>query len=389
MLAHMTASLLDDMRAFVREHVLGREAYFDDHEAMPPLPVFREMEERRLLHWWIPERLGGRGVSLSEGVEAMMELAYGDPGLGCTFPPALLSSMPLVLWGSEAQQERFLRPMAEQGSFGAMLASERGAGSELLRTETTAEKDGDHYVITGDKFFASNAEHATYWVVLARAKDPPQFKAFIVPRGTPGATIVKRWPTIGIRACATYQTRFEGCRVPADLVLPVHGLRALEASLNPSRVVMSACAVGAARRIRDLCLAYAKQKPLRSATLLDHPVFAAKLGQMEMEIETMTLICKAAAREIDERIATEEGRKGLLKGGTVKPAIVAKMLCGQLGYRIATEASTMFGGLGYTDESLIGKLVRDMRCVSIIEAGDDVLRELMFHRYVRSAAPAR
>jgi alkylation response protein AidB-like acyl-CoA dehydrogenase len=176
--------------------------------------------------------------------------------------------------------------------------------------------------------------------------------------------------------------------VPADLVLPVHGLRALEASLNPSRVVMSACAIGAARRIRDLCLAYARQKPLRSATLLDYPVFAAKLGQMEMEIEAMTLVCKAAARELDERIATEEGRKGLLKGGTLKPAIVSKMLCGQLGYRIATEASTMFGGLGYTDESLIGKLVRDMRCVSIIEAGDDVLRELMFHRYVRSAGPA-
>jgi alkylation response protein AidB-like acyl-CoA dehydrogenase len=384
----MSTPFLEDMRAFVKEHVLGREAYFDDHEAMPPLPVFRAMHERRLLHWWIPAQHGGRGLPISDGIDVLAELAYGDPGLACTFPPALLGSMPIVLWGTEEQKERFLRPMAEQGGFAAMLGSERGAGSELLRTETTAEKDGDHYVINGDKFFASNAEHADFWVVLARAKDPPQFKAIIVPRGTPGATVVKRWPTIGIRACATYQTKFEGCRVPANLVLPVHGLRALEASLNASRALLAASMVGATRRMRDLCLAYGKQKPLKNATLLESPVFAAKLGQMEMEIEAMYQICKTAARELDERTATEDGRKRLLKSGTLKSAIVAKMLCGQLGYRIAAEASTMFGGLGYTDESLIGKLVRDVRCASIIEAGDDVLRELMFHRYARSNTPA-
>ena len=384
----MSTPFLDDVRAFVKEHVLGREDHFDNLEAMPPLPVFGSMHERKLLHWWIPEQYGGRGLSISDGVDVVAEMAYGDAGLAATFPPTLLGSMPIALWGTEEQKERFLRPMAEKGGFSSMLGSERGAGSELLRTETTAEKDGDHYVINGDKFFASNAEHADYWVVLTKGKEPPQFKAIIVPRGTPGATVVKRWPTIGIRACATYQTKFENCRVPANLVLPVHGLRALEASLNPSRALLSACAIGTARRIRDLCLAYAKQKPLKNATLLDSPVFTAKLGQMEMEIETMYLVCKAAAREFDENTATEEGRKRMLKTGTLKPAIVSKMLCGQLGYRIATEASTMFGGLGYTTESLIGKLVRDIRCVSIIEAGDDVLRELMFHRYVRGNTPA-
>jgi alkylation response protein AidB-like acyl-CoA dehydrogenase len=384
----MSTPILDEVRAFVKDHVLGREDHFDDAAAMPPLPVFGTMHERKLLHWWIPTQYGGRGLSVSEGVDVVAELAYGDPGLACNNPPTLLGSIPIVLWGTDEQKERFLRPMAEQGGFAAMLGSERGAGSELLRMETTAEKDGDDYVINGDKFFASNAEHADFWTVIARAKDPPQFKAIIVPRGTPGATIVRRWPTIGIRACVTYQTKFENCRVPASLVLPVHGLRAMEASLNPSRVLLSACAIGAARRVRDLCLAYGKQKPLKNATLLDNAVFTAKLGQMEMEIEAMYQVCKAAAREFDESVATEDGRKKMLKSGTIKAALVSKMLCGQLGYRIAAEASTMFGGLGYTDDSLIGKLVRDVRSVSIIEAGDDVLREMMFHRYVRGNIPA-
>lgn len=377
---------VDEIKTFVKDHVLGRERHFDTASEMPPLDTFAQMHERKLLHWWIPERYGGRGLSITEGLEATAALAYGDPGLAANYPPTMLGSMPLVLWGTEEQKERFLRPMAERGGFSSMAGSEQNSGSELLRIETTAERDGDDYVINGNKFFASNAEHADFWIVLAKStKDMPQFKALIVPRPTPGAGIVKRWDTIGIRACTTYQVKFENCRVPANMLLPVHGLRALEACLNPSRVLLGACAIGTARRARDLCLAYAKQKSLRNATLMDHPVFAAKLGQMEAEIEAMHIIAKVAAQDFDDKTATEEGRKAILKAGTLKPALVTKMLCGQLGYRIAAEASTMFGGLGYTDDSLIGKLVRDVRCVSIIEAGDDVLRETMFGRYVRKA----
>lgn len=376
---------VDEMKAFVKDQVLGREAYFDDAAQMPSLSTFSQMHERKLLHWWIPQQYGGRGIGIAEGMDAIIELAYGDPGLAASAPPTVLSSMPIVLWGTEEQKEMFLRPMAERGGFSAMMGSEREAGSELLRTETTADKDGDDYILNGDKYFGANADHADYWVVLARSKDAPQFKSVIVPRNTPGATIVERWSTIGIRACAVYRMKFEQCRVPATHVIPVHGLRALEAALNPSRALLSAVAIGSARRVRDLCLAYAKQKPLKGATLLESPVFAAKLGQMEMELETMYLVARTAAREFDDAVATEDGRKKMLKAGTFKSAIVSKMLCGQLGYRIASEASTMFGGLGYTADSLVGKLVRDVRCVSIIEAGDDVLRELMYHRYVRKA----
>lgn len=93
----MSTPFLDDVRAFVKEHVLGREAHFDNPAAMPPLPVFGAMHERKLLHWWIPAQYGGRGISVSEGMDATIEMAYGDPGLACNYPPTLLGSMPLVL----------------------------------------------------------------------------------------------------------------------------------------------------------------------------------------------------------------------------------------------------------------------------------------------------
>lgn len=375
------STFLDNIRAFVKEHVIGHE--LDDLALSPPLPMFQKMHEHKLLHWWIPQQYGGQGLSIEECVDVMAEVAYADPGLGAAFAPTMLSSIQVQLWGSDAQKERVLRPMAERGAFTAMMGSEEKAGSELLKTEVAAVKDGDGYVLNGDKFFAGNADHAQFWLVLAAAKDAPAFKTFIVPRATPGAIVVKKWGTIGMRGTAIYQTRFENCRVPMDTLLPVHGLRALESALNPSRTFMAAAGVGICRRMRDTCMAYAKTKVLKGAPLVDNSVFVAKIGQMEMEIEAMYQVCKAAAREIDTLIATEEGRKQMLKGGTIKQAIVAKMLCGQIGYNLVSEGSKMLGGLGYTDESIIGKLVRDMRLISIVEAGDDPLRELMFYRYVK------
>ena len=126
---------------------------------------------------------------------------------------------------------------------------------------------------------------------------------------------------------------------------------------------------------------YAKNKTVHKQSLLANSAFVAKVGQMEMEIEAIRHVCRAAAAEFDE--ACRSGRAKLLRTGALESAVVAKMLSGQLGWKIASVASEAFGGLGYTEDSLVGKLVRDMRVISIIEAGDDVLRELLFHRYAQ------
>lgn len=103
--------------------------------------------------------------------------------------------------------------------------------------------------------------------------------------------------------------------------------------------------------------------------LLLNPVFAAKLGQMEMQLEAMLSVCKTAGREYDRLLAGPDPAGELLKLGSLKSAVVAKMLCGQLGWNIASVGSEMFGGLGFTEESLIGKLLRDVRYVSLVKGG--------------------
>jgi Acyl-CoA dehydrogenases len=108
----------------------------------------------------------------------------------------------------------------------------------------------------------------------------------------------------------------------------------------------------------------------------------AKLGQFEMLIDVMANQCLAAAREYDAIAARPDAGAEFLRVGTLKSALTTKMFCGQSGWQITATASEMFGGLGYTHEMVIGKLLRDVRYVSVVEGGDDVLRDLMFSRYV-------
>ncbi|KJS53671.1 acyl-CoA dehydrogenase, partial [Streptomyces rubellomurinus subsp. indigoferus] len=206
--------------------------------------------------------------------------------------------------------------------------------------------------------------------------------AVLVPRDTPGIEVVKRWNVIGVRASYSYQVSLKGCRVPVANRLEGSGLRLLEIGLNASRILIATTGLGIARRIRDLCMTYAKTKPLRDGTLLENPVFAAKLGQMEMQIDVMKSHLLRAARDYDAVMANPNAADLWHRQGTLKSALTAKMFCGQAGWDVASVGSEMFGGLGYTDESPIGKLMRDMRYISIVEGGDDVLRDLVFSRYV-------
>jgi alkylation response protein AidB-like acyl-CoA dehydrogenase len=378
----MSNDFLKTIKVLITTQMVGKDKYFDSLPD-PPLGVYQAFHELGVANWWIPKQYGGHGLSLEKGTGIVEELAYQDAGVAFTLFIPILSSTVIALFGTEAQKDRFLRPMTGAGACSAMLGSERAAGSELLNITTTAQKDGDSYVLNGQKFFATNAEFADPLVVLAATpKGMPPFKMFLVPKGTPGVTMDRRWPVIGVRASATYQVSLENCRIPSEFALDYNGLRLLEVGLNPSRILMATSAIGIGRRIRDLCLEYGREKQIKKERLLDNAVFAAKIGQMEMELDVMRSACITAARQFDKISSAPDAREIFLKTGSLKEAVVAKMACGQLGWRIATVGSEMFGGLGYTDDMIIGKLIRDIRYVSIVEGGDDVLRELLYRRHV-------
>ncbi|MEV0251134.1 acyl-CoA dehydrogenase family protein [Nocardia sp. NPDC050712] len=373
---------LDTVRGFVSAELEGKREYLDSL-AEAPLPLYQKFADTGLANWWLPTEYGGAGLSLSESVDITNELAYGDAGAAFTLFISVLGTSIVSLYGSAELKQRYLTPMAKQGSSCATLGSERNAGSELAKIETVVSRSGDELVLTGEKYFSTNAGFADFLVVIAASADVPgDFAAVLVPADTPGVRVVKRWDMIGLRASGTYQISLDNCRVPAANLLHGSGLRLLEVGLNASRILIATTALGLARRIRDLCMEYAKTKPFRDSTLLAAPVFAAKLGQMEMQIDVMKSHLRSAAAQYDAIMTGPDPATTFARTGTLKAAVTAKMFCGQTGWDIASVGSEMFGGLGYTSESPIGKLLRDMRYVSIVEGGDDVLRDLVFSRYV-------
>ncbi|AOR29808.1 acyl-CoA dehydrogenase [Streptomyces fodineus] len=373
---------LKAVRQFVKNELGGDNAQLDALSEKP-LELYDKFRQTGLANWWLPEELGGRGLGLEDSVEIVNEIAYGDAGVAFTLFISVLGTSMVQLYGSDELKARYLAPMAAGGSFCATLGSERAAGSELNKIETVAAQDGNELVVTGEKFFSTNTDFADFLIVVARAADNPDtHHAVLVPRDTPGVEIVKRWDVIGLRASHTYQVKLDNCRVPAANRLEGSGLRLLEIGLNASRILIAATAIGIARRVRDHCMTYAKSKPFRDGTLLDSPVFAQKLGQMEMQIDVMKSHCLRAARDYDKIMAGPDAGSVFARQGTLKAALTAKMFCGQAGWEVASVGSEMFGGLGYTNELPIGKLLRDIRYVSLVEGGDDVLRDLLFGRYV-------
>lgn len=369
-------------QAFARRELIGQDAQLDSL-APAPLPLYSRFGETGLANWWLPKDVGGLGLGLEDGVRIAAELAYGDAGAAFTlFIPVLTTSM--VNWyGGDALRERYLGRLVAENGFCATLGSEHAAGSELARITTTARRSGDTVILNGQKAFSTNTDFAQFLVVIARAEDDPAgYLAVLVPRDTPGIRVDHRWDVMGLRSSATYQVTLTDCQVPAANVLRGNGLRLLEIGLNASRILIATTALGIARRVRDLCMDYGKTKSVKGSPLAGNAVFASRLGQFEMQIDVMANQCLAAARAYDEIAARPDAAEEFLRLGTLKSALTTKMFCGQTGWQIASAASEMFGGLGYTHDSVIGKLLRDVRYVSIVEGGDDVLRDLVFTRYV-------
>ena len=373
---------LSAVQSFVQRELIGHDELLDSL-ADAPLPLYERFTATGLANWWLPKAYGGLGLSLEESVRIVSELAYGDAGVAFTlFIPVLTTSM-LAWYGSDELRERHLGAMAAGGGSCPTLGSEHAAGSELARITTTVRRSGDTLILDGHKAFSTNTDFGDFLVVIAKVADSAsEYLAVLVPRDTPGITIDKRWDVIGLRSSATYQVSLTDCRVPAAHALRGNGLRLLEVGLNASRILIAATGLGVARRVRDVCMEYAKTKSVKGAPLTGNAVFASRLGQFEMQIDVMAGQCLTAARDYDAIAAREDAGPEFLRLGTLKSAISTKMFCGQAAWQITSAASEMFGGLGYTSEAIIGKLLRDVRYVSIVEGGDDVLRDLMFSRYV-------
>lgn len=313
--------------------------------------------------------INGANMSTCLGV---MELCYGDVGFLLAMPRQGLGNAAIAAVANSEQLERF------KGSWAAMAITEPGCGSDSAAIRTTAIKDGDHYVLNGEKIFVTSGERADSVVVWATL-DPnigrAAIKSFVVPWGTPGMELVRLEKKLGIRASDTAAITFTDCRVPAENLLGSpevdvkKGFAGVMETFDNTRPLVAAMAVGCARasleRLRELLADHIHldyQAPVDTVSAVE-----AELYTMEAELEAAYWLVIKAAWMADNRMANSV------------QASISKAKAGRVGNHITLRCAELAGTLGYTETELLEKWARDSKILDIFE-GTQQIQQLIIAR---------
>ena len=277
-----------------------------------------------------------------------------------------LGSGPISLFGSEEQRQAYLPGVASGDRIAAFALSEPDSGSDVAAMSTSARRDGDFYVIDGEKTLISNGGIADQYVVFARTEEAPGAKglsAFVVEDGAPGFSIAERFDVIAPHPLG--RLRFDGCRVPATQMLsnPGEGFRIAMSSLDVFRSTVGAAALGFARRAYDEAIGQARTRKAFGKAIAEHQMVQAKIADMALKIDAAALLVYRSAWTRDaagERVTRE--------------AAMAKLYATESAQEIVDEAVQIFGGTGVVTGSTVERLYREVRALRIYEGTSEIQR---------------
>ncbi len=359
----------DTLRRFARER-LAPVAARGDREKRFPREELAALAALGACGVAIPERWGGAGLDHTALALACEEIAAGD-GATCTIVMVTnLVAHILLGYGSEAQKEEFLRPIARGETLGAFALSEPHAGSDAAAIATRAERAGGHYVLNGVKQFVTSGASAGLAIVFAvtdRAAGKRGISAFVVPTSTPGYRVAKIEEKSGQRASDTAQVVLEDCRVPRANLLGEEGAgyRIALANLETGRINVGAQATGMARAALEAALGYAKERTSMGKPLFAHQAIAHRLADMATAVEASRQLYLHAARLRD---AGEP---------CLREASMAKLFASEAAERVCSEALQIHGGYGYLSDFPVERIWRDVRVTRIYEGASDIQRMLI------------
>jgi short/branched chain acyl-CoA dehydrogenase len=333
-----------------------------------PTDLLAEMGQLGLLGMLVPEEWGGIGMSTVGFVAALERLGHADQSVAAAFQAHVtIGSLPLLLFGTDAQKERWLRPLAEGRALGAFGLTEPDAGSDTRGISTRAERRDGGWVINGRKAFISNAgtDMSFGVTVLARTESTdagPRFGSFVVEKDTPGFTMGPKLRGIGWKGLDTRDLWFDDVWVPDEHLVgdPALGLGQFLRTLEVGRISIAALSLSLTQAVLDLSLAYAADRKQFGQPIGKFQAIQFKLADMATELE--------AARWLTYRAAAlrDAGEPFL------KEAAMAKLKASRLAAAAASEAVQIHGGLGYMLESPVARFYCDSKVLEIGEGTNEI-----------------
>ena len=364
----------------VAEKYVRPQAAELDREGRYPTEIMQKISEYGLMGVWVPKEYGGGGGGVMELCLVVEELSKKCGGVGVTYAVNALGSFPIMLGGNEEQKNTFLRDVATGKKYIAFCLSEKESGSDAGSLKTKAEKDGDHYIIDGDKKWTTNANAAELYTVFANLnpeKGMRGISAFLVEKGHPGFTIGKEEDKMGIRCVPVHETHFKNCRIPASQILGKEGMGFMlaMATLDRARPGVAAQALGLAQGAFDLAIEYASQRKQFGSNLLSFQALQFMLADHATEIEAARQLVYTSARAVDQGVKNFS-----------KLSAMGKLFASDVAMRVTTDAVQIFGGYGYCRDYPIEKYMRDAKITQIYEGTNQIQRLVIARTLIKELA---
>ncbi len=349
------------------------EHYDQTHEY--PWPVVRKAQELGLTLVAVPEEYGGMGLSLLEECIVSEELAWGCSGISTTMGVVGLGYAPIRVAGNESQKKEYAGRLVD-GQMCAYCLTEPEAGSDVASIKTTARKEGDHYIINGNKTFITGATASNFYTVFAYTNPSARHKGmscFIVDRDMEGVSVGKPFNKMGQHASDTAEVIFDNVAVPESYMLGQEGQGFMIAMkvFDRSRPPTAAGAVGIARRAFEEAVNYAKGRESWGQPIWQYQSIGHMIADMDMEIEAARLLVWKSAWSVDAGVRN------------TKVSAFGKAYAADIAMKITTNAVQVFGGYGYMSEYPVEKLMRDAKIYQIYEGTSQIQRNIVIREIFR------
>jgi alkylation response protein AidB-like acyl-CoA dehydrogenase len=339
-----------------------------DQDQQFPIELVRKMAALGLLGIQIPEQYGGAAMSAIDYCVCIEEIARVDPAVALSLAAHNgLCSSHIFLFGSDAQKQRYLIPLAHGEKIGAWGLTESTSGSDAAGMRTTAARAGECWVINGSKTFTTHGSIGDVMVVMAvtdRGAGTKGISAFIVEKGTPGMTPGKKEDKLGMRASDTSEVLFDGCRIPADQLVGDEGQGFVNTMqvLDAGRIGIAALAVGLAQGAYEAALSYSRERKAFGKPISSFQAIQWKLADAATKIEAARLLTYHAA------FMKERGQR------TTLAAAMAKLYASEMAVKVADDCVQIHGGYGFVKDYPAEKYFRDVKLTTIGEGTSEILR---------------
>ncbi len=343
-----------------------------------PADIVKQLGELKMLGIAVPEEYGGGGMDNVSYVVALIEISKACASTGVIMSVNnSLYCFPVMAYGTEEQKKKYLYPCASGEKLGCYGLTEAGAGSDPAAMRTTAVRDGDEWIINGEKKFITNGNVASYCVLAAVTEKGKGYKgisSFVVDlENTPGFKVGRVEEKLGILASGTAELIFEDARLPADALLgnPGEGFKQMLTTLDGGRIGIASQAIGIGRAVLEEALEYAKTREQFGKPISSFQAIQWKLADMATELDAAELLTLRAAWLEDHKMPYE------------KAAAMAKMYASDVAMRASVEGVQILGGYGYCKEYPMERHMRDAKICQIYEGTNEIMRLVIARNLIK------